>query len=237
LAEGDFLLMIAGDEIDRRVARLSRGLLGDNLTLPWDLALVEVAVYERTVGDLRERMVVPALVHRVVPEARQIVRVETSNGGEVRVKVTHVAPAESSEGGRWTEGEYLTELERRQLSSQFKGLTRTLLGMVIESSDLVVRYGKGRMPSMTVRRKGNSILEVYLDGSVWWRRPQAKAALGAPIGQRYLEALTQLFPGSRNQPYPHAIAAEVAVVVPALVDAVQSALRDARSEDANLAAG
>ena len=41
MIEGDFLLIIAGDRIDPRVARLSRGMLGDNLTVPWDLALVE----------------------------------------------------------------------------------------------------------------------------------------------------------------------------------------------------
>jgi hypothetical protein len=231
LAESDFLLIIAGDEIDRRVARLSRGVLGDNLTLPWDLALVEVAVYERTFGDRRERMVVPALVHRIEPEARQIVRVETSRQGEVTVTVTHLPLKEPGEGGRWTESEYLRELTAGQLLPQFKAMVGTMLEMIAGSADLIASYGKGNVPSMTIRRNRKTILEVYLDGSVWWMRHQVRAALGDSIGEKYLDALTRLFPRSRDQRHPHATPVEVGAAVRSLIEEVESAVLAARGSE------
>jgi hypothetical protein len=43
--EGHVLVIIASDEVDPRVAKLSRSLLADHLVKRWDLALVDLSVY------------------------------------------------------------------------------------------------------------------------------------------------------------------------------------------------
>ncbi len=45
IQQGDFLLIVAGDQLDSRAVRLGRALLGDHLVNEWELALVEVAVF------------------------------------------------------------------------------------------------------------------------------------------------------------------------------------------------
>ncbi len=51
VSQGDVLVIIASDEIDPRVARLSRRLFPEHLVKHWDLALVDLALY-RPVGEL-----------------------------------------------------------------------------------------------------------------------------------------------------------------------------------------
>ena len=45
MGHGDVLVIIASDEVDPRVSKLSRTLLAKNVNKQWDLALVDVALY------------------------------------------------------------------------------------------------------------------------------------------------------------------------------------------------
>lgn len=47
LADGDFLLLVVGDDLDPRAVRLADNLLGRHLVHPWHLAFVDMALYER----------------------------------------------------------------------------------------------------------------------------------------------------------------------------------------------
>jgi hypothetical protein len=51
IREGDYLLIVAGDKLDSRAVKLSEALLGKHLVRAWDLALVEVAVFEPRPGS------------------------------------------------------------------------------------------------------------------------------------------------------------------------------------------
>jgi hypothetical protein len=46
IEDGDYLLVIAGDKLDPRAVKLSNELLQRHMTYSWDLALVEVAVFQ-----------------------------------------------------------------------------------------------------------------------------------------------------------------------------------------------
>jgi len=75
VSQGDILVIIASDEIDPRVARLSRSLLSDHLVKHWDLALIDVALFRSVEAGLGDYVIVPNLRNLIVSEPRQVVRV------------------------------------------------------------------------------------------------------------------------------------------------------------------
>ena len=75
VSQGDVLVIIASDEVDPRVAKLSRTLLSDHLVKQWDLALVDLAVYRPREGVPGKCFIVPNVANLVQSEPRQIVRV------------------------------------------------------------------------------------------------------------------------------------------------------------------
>jgi hypothetical protein len=231
LEEGDFLLIIAGDRIDPRVARLSRGVLGQNLTLPWDLALVDVALFERTGdsqgADGRDRLVVPTLVGRVQPEIRQVVRVSTDEDGGTRVKVEHVPPpsAESASRRRWDRAQFEEHVRRTPLRPEFKDLVRAILVLVDRSpDDLTASFGTGERGSLILKRHEKGLLELHGDGRLWWRPRKFARALGESSARHYREALLRLFPGTADMEYPHTTVEETARQASALLETIKSAI-------------
>lgn len=82
LAQGDFLLIIAGDEIDPRALKLSHAIVGDHMLNQWELALVDLTLYERTSGDGPVCVIVPNLRGMLLTETRNVVRVVVGADGE-----------------------------------------------------------------------------------------------------------------------------------------------------------
>lgn len=90
LANGRFLLVIAGDAMDPRALRLSEGLLGRHLTSEWDLAMVDINLFQSMSGDAGV-LLVPELRGTVASEVRQVVRVQVEGSApKARVEVEHV---------------------------------------------------------------------------------------------------------------------------------------------------
>ncbi len=87
LAEGDLLLIIAGDDIDEDLLRLARRFSGSNDPLSLnELCLVSMALYAR--GE--ERILVPHVVSSVERHQRQVtirVRVQDANGTSLRAQI------------------------------------------------------------------------------------------------------------------------------------------------------
>jgi hypothetical protein len=76
LADGDFLLMVAGDELDERAVRLSETLLGDHQINPWDLAMIDLALYQKEdAEDDTSFLIIPTLRQSYISTARHVVRV------------------------------------------------------------------------------------------------------------------------------------------------------------------
>ncbi|MEZ5417678.1 MAG: hypothetical protein R2708_10075 [Vicinamibacterales bacterium] len=74
VADGDVLVIIASDDVDDRVERLSKTVFGDQLLKQWKLALVDLALFCPSSGG-GPPLVVPVLRGAVTVEARQVVRV------------------------------------------------------------------------------------------------------------------------------------------------------------------
>ncbi len=233
LSEGDFLLVIAGDRIDPRVARLSRGVLGDNLTLPWDLALVDVALFERASrgrsAEPPDRLLVPTLVGRVQPEIRQVVRVSTDEDGETTVKVEHVTPSTAGDGTsrrKWDRTLFEAQIGRAPLRPEFKELVRSILTLVDRSSGaLTATFGTGDRGSVTLKRHDKGLLELHADGRLWWRPRKFAGALGESVAKDYGDALLRLFPEARAMGvHPHATVETSARQAAALLEAIKTVL-------------
>jgi hypothetical protein len=93
---GNFLLVIASDQLDERAVRLGSSLLGDHITRGWEMVLVDVAVYRREgAEDASDCLFVPHLRGVVKPVERQVVRVRLD--GQKGVRIEHV-PASNDEG-------------------------------------------------------------------------------------------------------------------------------------------
>jgi hypothetical protein len=244
LEDGDFLLIIAGDRIDPRVARLSRGMLGENLTLPWDLALVDVALFERAVdgrtAEPPDRLIVPTLVGRVQPEIRQVVRVSVDDVGDTRVKVEHVPPVTGSEGAarrKWDRAQFEEQIRRAPLRPEFKDLVRSVLTLIDRSQgELTASFGTGDRGSVTLKRHDKGLVELHADGRVWWRPRKFPGALGPSAARDYGDALLRLFPDARGMGiHPHTTVDESARQAGALMEAIKSALTAASTDEASSA--
>lgn len=74
LRTGRFLLIIAGDSLDPRALRLSQSMLARHLTSEWDLAMIDLNVYQSQASP-NDLIIVPELLGAVNTELRQVVRV------------------------------------------------------------------------------------------------------------------------------------------------------------------
>jgi hypothetical protein len=73
---GDYLLIVAVDQLDPRAVRLSSEVLGRHVIQGWDLALVEVSTFERkTESDKKEYLLVPHLGSAIKVDQRQVVKI------------------------------------------------------------------------------------------------------------------------------------------------------------------
>ena len=228
LEDGDFLLVVAGDRIDSRVARLSRGILGDHLVHPWDLALVEIALFERAAGSTRERLLVPSLVGVVEHQTRQVVRVRVDEATD-RTHVTLEkmgAPGYGAGRRRWTHEEFMQALDERALDSGFKKLAREVIALIDESKgEFRASLGTGQSGSVTAKRNDNGIIEIHLSGNIGYRPRKFAAALGERAARDYENELGKIFPRAQDMEYPWTSPQEAARGAPALLELLKRTFR------------
>ena len=92
LQEGDYLLIIAGDQLDPRAVKLSEVVLGKHLVRPWDLVLVDVAVFQSGAGSAELKyLLVPHLRGMLKADRRQVVTVKVEREN-TRLTVENIAP-------------------------------------------------------------------------------------------------------------------------------------------------
>ena len=93
---GKFLLIVAGDALDPRALRLSQAVLGRNMTSEWDLAMIDLNVFESP-ADPGGVVIVPELLGTVQAEVRNVVRVAVEGDSQrARVVVEHVTSDDES---------------------------------------------------------------------------------------------------------------------------------------------
>ena len=203
IRDGDFLLILAADQIDPRALKLSRALLGEHLTMSWELAHVELSIYERQSAGEPRYLMVPHLRGVLVPEERHVVRVVVEGGEKAKVIMERTT---SGDGGRtrqkWSEEQFAEELERAPLEKPFRAFGGELLQLPQEFPSVQVSWGTGKTGSATLKRNGYGLIEFYLNGLIRFRKENFALALGEDSGREYLNSLKALFPREMDMGYP-----------------------------------
>jgi hypothetical protein len=198
IEDRDFLLIVAGDELNARAVKLGRSLLGDHLMNQWELALVEVSVFRRA-GEAGspEHLLVPHIRGAIQIELRQVVKV-VLEGDRSRVIVERVEP-ESTSGTatQWDEPSFLAALEKAPQMQAVKNLGTALTELERTHPGTRVRWGAGKGASALLKRNGRTLIEIYVGWGhvVFAKDPTAlDAALGKAATQIWLDGLKKLLP-------------------------------------------
>jgi hypothetical protein len=194
MREGDYLLIVAGDKLDSRAVKLSEALLGKHLLRAWDLALVEVAVFEpRAESGQKAHLLVPHIRGTIVPVRRQVVTIDIQ-GDRTRIDVTPATPAAIGEG--WDEEKFFKEVQTSRVTSPLRQFAEELRRLPDEYPNITLGFGRGAAPTLTLRKEGKSIVSLYLAGSVslTFNKPSFSHAFGKQWGEYYQKKLEALFP-------------------------------------------
>lgn len=227
VAQGDILVIIASDEIDPRVAKLSRTLLSDNLVKQWDLALVDVALY-RPIEGSGPCIIVPHLRNLIQSEPRQVVRVVVE--GETpsaRVEVKRITEDDITPvRQKWDESRFFRYLEAETVPKTVRELAiqlRDLAHLYPKSVSLV--WGTGKSGSMVVKRRNGGLIEVFGSGEIKFRPRKFARALGEEVANEYRTALKQLIPQAMSMQYPRIPVRLAEKVAPELFGLIQRILQ------------
>jgi hypothetical protein len=232
VSQGDVLVIIASDECDPRVAKLSRNLLADHLVKQWDLALVDLALYRPCHGAPGKYVIVSNVRNLLESEPRQVVRVVVQGESpSARVEVERITRDETSTGRqKWDEKRFFESLATGSAPAPVRELAAKLRELASRFPDsLVLEWGTGREGSMVVKRHGAGLIEVFGAGNVRFRPWKFERALGASSGGHYREGLQRLVPRGMSMKYPFVSADEADRVAPALFELVREVIEHAES--------
>lgn len=224
VAQGDMLVIIASDEIDPRVAKLSRSLLSDHLVKQWDLALIDVALYRPVADASGKYLIVPHLRKLVESEPRQVVRVVVEGEApsarvEVqRVEGDDVTPARQ----KWDETRFFQNLEAENVPPAVRDLASELRDLAVRfPNSLKLAWGTGKEGSMVLKRNDGGLIEVHGSGKIRFRPTKFKRALGNDAGNEYRRRLEQILSAAMRTDYPNVPVDQAEKVAPALFKIVR----------------
>ncbi len=225
--QGDMLVIVVSDDVDPRVAKLSRSLIADNLVKEWDLALVDLALYRSPGATSTEYLIVPSVRNLVLSEPRQIVRVVVQ--GETpsaRVEVERVTPEPEESGRRkWNEEQFFTALASKDVPAEVRELAPKLKNLAIKFPESVgLAWGTGRRGSMVLKRAGRGLIEIHGSGQIRFRPHKFTGALGEPVAGQYRGALERLAPQAMEMNYPRVRPSEAAPLATQLYDLIERSL-------------
>jgi hypothetical protein len=201
LQEGDYLLVIAGDQLDSRAIKLSEAALGKHSLRAWALALVEVAVFEQqTDSGQKAYLLVPHIRGTIVPVHRQVVTIQIQ-GDKTRVDVTPATPAATGE--KWDEERIFAKAEK--LAEPLRQFANDLRRLRDDLPNVTLAPGRGASPTLTLRKGEQGILTFYLNGSgsLGFNKHVFSSVLGEEWGEYYRRKLEVLFPEEMGKDNPY----------------------------------
>jgi hypothetical protein len=224
LRTGRFLLIVAGDHLEARAIRLSDAVLAGHLTSEWDLAMVDLNLYEG--GPERTRLLVPELRGKLVHEIRQVVRVLVEGEQpKAKIEVERLPDPSRSDRTPWTAEAFAKALAGADVSPKFRELTAQLIDLVQRHPSASIGYGTGKLASITLRRAGGSILSFFLDGRAETKpRSYIERALGPAGAQLYVAAVERLWGPEFTDGWKRPTAEQIIQRGPELLMALEEAL-------------
>jgi hypothetical protein len=195
LALGNFLLIIAGDQIDPRALRLGTAVFAGHLTREWDLAMVDMNLFVDNNSQPPRHLMIPELRGQLVREIRQVVRVIVQGEKpEAKIKIERVIPPPPNPTERfsWNSESFFAALASAQVSQEFRDFAQRVSELPKSFSGVSITYGTGQTGSLTVCKLGKSIISLLLNGKVEVKpRQYVESALGIDGAREYLSAIEQ----------------------------------------------
>jgi len=172
LLEGDFLLVIAADAGDERASKLTRAMLDRNAIHPWDLALVDLALFAPDNGAAQELICVPHVIGGVQCESRHVVEVTVSNTAERASVVVQLAEPTQVDHRptTWTRESFRRAFESQAAQPVFRDLVMAWFTAVEQAEHFTIKYGVAQSPSAGVARRGCTFASADCEG-LWFRGP------------------------------------------------------------------
>jgi hypothetical protein len=242
LADGDFLIVVAGDELDERAVRLSAAILGDHQINPWDLAMVDLSLYQREKDENGAGyIIIPALRLAHVATPRHIVRV-LIEGDYKASKVSIERPTipanvqSRKPYGRqsWDIDRFFAELKSSSQPPEWVHLGEGLYNLTNDYEGLSFSLGTGKNGTITLKRKGQGLIEFYINGKIRFRKRRFKLALGNKIGQQYEEGLAALLsPAFKLSMYPTIKMEAVVPVIDDVLSLIKKVVAEAEKSEPN----
>jgi hypothetical protein len=204
------LIIIAGDELDPRAVKLSTAVIGKHIGYGWDLALVELAVFQQENASRKKHfLIVPHLAGGVAVEQRQVllVRIEDKRT-DIELHEPEAGPVIVNRRNEWTEKQFFEAAERAP--APVREFAHSLRKLGSAFSNVTFDFGGSTKGSLIMRKDGINVLEFYLGrgGYLRFRRQNDAGqnnfarAFGAKLGARYLSGLKNLFPRGMAMGYP-----------------------------------
>ena len=205
---GNFLLIIAGDELDPRALRLAGSIVGAHLTHEWDLAMIDLNLFVAE-SDPQICLVVPELRGTVVHESRQVVRVVVDGAQtKPKIQIEHVV----ARGHEWTKEGFVDALALNDVAQPIRRVAEHLCELPKRYPGVTVTMGRGQRGILQIGRNGKNVAGLYEDGTYSGRpREYAERALGRESAAEFLASVErllgpQLVDGWRSAP-PELVAA------------------------------
>ena len=229
LEQGDVLVIIASDEIDSRVTKLSQSLFSRHLTQQWDLALIDIALY-RSLGAEDRRVVVPHLRNVVQSDLRQVIRVVVEGETpKAKVEIERITRDVGNASGRekWDEERFFRRLDAGNISPAVRELASQLRDLAHQFPVYVtLSWGTGKSGSMVVKRNGGGLIEIHGSGEIKFRPDKFAKALGDEEAGKYFRALRAVVPDAMEMTYPRLSPDEADKVAPKLFEILQRTLNN-----------
>jgi hypothetical protein len=206
LQEDDFLLVVAADVADDRAAKLTRAVLDRHTIHPWDLALVDLALFAPVDGlPPTELLCVPYVVGGVRCESRHVVEVRVSNTAEKASVVVSLAEEEPA-GGRpvaWNGESFRKAFDKASSHVAFRDLALGLLAAAEAVDASSVRYGrKAKYPTAGLQHRGVLFATVDKNGLWLYGRAKLAEAFGVDVAAAHWGEARSPFPEQpEGKPY------------------------------------
>jgi hypothetical protein len=197
LQDGDFLLVIASDASDDRAARLTRAVLDRNAIHPWDLVLVDLALFVMEgMTEEGELLCVPHVIGGVRCESRHVVEVKVSNTARDAAVVVKLAPPEPVGPTRiaWSRETFREHFGPAAVHATFTGLVFDWLADAERSRGNSIRYGSGKSPTALVECGGRPFGSVDRHGIWIYGLESLKSAFGDALGEQRAHEVRAMFP-------------------------------------------
>jgi hypothetical protein len=197
LQEGDYLLLVAADAADERAAKLTRAVLDRNAIHPWDLALVDLALFARPgARDEDELLCVPNIVGGVRCESRHVVQVRVENRADkaaVTVELSEPVAVEQTARG-WDLATFREAFDRLATDPAYK---RAALALVDDAARIpgLIRGARQSKWPVAVFEQAESLLLTIGRNAIWiYGCDRLVRCFGEELGERRWAEVRALFP-------------------------------------------